>query len=102
MRPNPRSVEFDGDALAEETLSPHEPADHDVELVARPANLSDEMKRRAVQRIRITKNDLMRYGYSDDCPKCQDLRKNQIFTGKHHSEMCRYRLYAEFQKRQRY
>ena len=55
------------------------------------------MKKIAVQRIRITKNDFMRDGYSD-CRKRQDSRNNQIFTGKHHSEMCRYRLYAEFQK----
>ena len=42
MTPNPKSVEVDGDAWVEETLNPREPADHDVELVSRPANFGDE------------------------------------------------------------
>ena len=58
MKPNPKSDNSEGDAWIEETMNPHEPTDHDVELVARPAALDEEMKQRAAQRLRITKNDL--------------------------------------------
>ena len=75
MRPNPL-VEGDAqDAWIEETTNPHESGDLDVELVSRPAQDSDDLKKRAAQRIRITKNDLLNYGYTSKCPKCEDLKE---------------------------
>ena len=97
MKPNPILDGDEGDAWVEGTANPHEPVDLDVELVARPASEAEEVKQRAVQRIRITKNDLMRYGYSANCPKCADMQKNNNLTLKHHTEKCRWRLYKEFQ-----
>ena len=80
MRPNP-SVEGDAqDTWIEETTNPHESGDLDMELVSRPIGDEDDLKKRAAQRIRITKNDLLNYGYTDKCPKCMDLKNNKHFT----------------------
>ena len=96
MKPCPTMDGDEGDAWVEDTANPHEPAELDVELVARPASEAEDIKQRAVQRIRITKNDLMRYGYSANCPKCADVKKNNNLTLKHHTEECRARLYKAF------
>ena len=78
MRPSPN---IDGDIWIEETPNPHERLETDVELVPRPMDAEDlEKKDRAVQRIRITKNDLLRYGYTEGCPKCQDLEAGKKFS----------------------
>ena len=101
MRPNP-SVEGDAqDAWIEETSNPHESGDLDMELVSRPVGDADDLKKRAAQRIRITKNDLLNYGYTDKCPKCMDLKNNEHFTMKHHNEACRARLYGQKSGEQR-
>ena len=86
MKPNPG---FDGpadDVWIEETVNPHEPADLDVELVARPAEAGQELRTKAANRIRITENDLLRYGYTHDCPKCIDIPANKHFTCRRHTE----------------
>ena len=95
MKPNPSSDEPADDVWIEETVNPHEPADLDVELVALPAEAGQELRKKAANRIRITKNNLLRYGHIHDCPKCIDLHANKNFTGRRHTEECRWRLYSE-------
>ena len=95
MKPNPNSDGPADDVWLEETAYPHELADLDVELVARPAGADQELRKKAASRIRITKNDLLRYGFTHDCPKCNDVQANNNFTGRRHTEECRWRLYSE-------
>ena len=76
MKPNPSSDGPADDVWIEETVNPHEPADLDVELVVRPAKAGEELRKKTANRIRITKNDLLRYGYTHDCPKCIDIQAN--------------------------
>ena len=49
------------------------------------------------RKIRITKTDLDKYGYSDNGPRCEALRAGALDTNKHHSEDCRFRMYGEWQ-----
>ena len=52
---------------------------------------------RAKQRIRITRRDLENYGYTPDCPRCEQLRTGRINSDANHSEECRHRIYAEWE-----
>ena len=97
MRPTPNS---DGQLDAEwieETANPHERDALDLELVQRQRPLEHEGTLKALQRMKITRNDLLRYGYSEGCPKCADMRNGNLLTNKAHSDECRYRIYADFE-----
>ena len=52
---------------------------------------------RGVARLRITKHDLMRYGYTPRCRRCNEVRAGRIHTKDNHSEECRSRIYAEWE-----
>ena len=87
MRPNPTVEDDSGDAWVEESATPHEAADLDVELVSKPAGNAEDRRQRAQQSLRIKKNDLLRYGYTEDSPKCEDIKHNKNFPGKHNSDL---------------
>ena len=76
-KPNPNSHGPTDDVWIEETVNQHEHADLGVELVARPAGAGEELGKKAANRIRITKNDLLRCGYTHDCPECIRIQANQ-------------------------
>ena len=47
--------------------------------------------------VRITANDIERFGYSDDCPRCKDLEvKGKSY--RHHNDACKLRFYLEFKE----
>ena len=54
---------------------------------------SDKIRRR----IRITKADLVKYGYTDGCPRCSDLRGGAKDSTHNHTEDCRFRVYGEWE-----
>ena len=49
------------------------------------------------KRVRITRADLRKYGYSEGCPRCADLQAGRNRTNSHHSEGCRVRIYGEYE-----
>ena len=51
-----------------------------------------------MSRLKLTRNDFEKYGYTKDCPKCADTDAHRPFTGKKHTEICRYRIYSEFER----
>lgn len=55
-------------------------------------DFSQAMKRR----IRITRADLNKYGFTGGCPRCEALRNGEQNTNKNHSEDCRFRIYGEW------
>ena len=46
-------------------------------------------------RIRITQQDLVKNGFSNDCRRCADLEACKHLTKESHSEECRLRIYSE-------
>ena len=48
-------------------------------------------------RLRITKHDLSKYGYTTGCRRCNELRAGRIHTKDNHSEECRSRIYSEWE-----
>lgn len=83
-----------------EDISPH------LEELERPAADADEQLREQVDHesgparqekgldVRITDKDLRLYGYTDGCPKCEDLQKGNRKSFRHHNDECRLRLYT--------
>ena len=53
---------------------------------------------RAPLRPRITKSDLSRWGYSDGCLRCRQIRSGRAEDGSKHSEQCRKRIEAEMRR----
>ena len=47
--------------------------------------------------IRITQKDLNDFGYTENCPKCQDIIARRSWK-RSHSDECRLRLYMEYQR----
>ena len=48
------------------------------------------------KQIRITKRDLIKYGYSPNCPRCLDLEAGIPRSNRHHSDECRLRVYLNY------
>ena len=44
------------------------------------------------RQIRITKKDLITYGYSPNCPRCLDLKAGVPKSNRHLSNECRFRI----------
>ena len=77
----------------EESLEPHAIPEDD-----QAARLDDPQVQEDVsKRVRITQADLTKYGYSEGCPRCNDLQAGHRKSGKGHSEACRIRMYGEYQ-----
>ena len=45
------------------------------------------------KRIRITRSDLDKYGFTDGCPLCEAIKAGKHATEKDHTEWCRIRVY---------
>ena len=93
----PRSTD-ENDAMVEESMEPHlnanqHPPEDDLK------NVFDQPEMRKMDRqLRITQIDLDRYGYSDGCPKCTDLRNGKKISSKPHNDQCRVRIYLHYKE----
>ena len=85
------------DAHVEEHADPHANLDREDELPA-DGEPSDAVERapKALD-IRITKADIERFGYSDDCPRCHDLESSGK-SYRHHTDACRLRFYLQYKE----
>ena len=94
--PMPPCPNVDGQHDAEwieETVNPHDHVDLDLETAeALQSTTHADAKARAMQRIRITRNDMLRYGYSDGCPKCMDVKGGNLLSTRLHTDACRFRF----------
>ena len=56
------------------------------------------------RRVRITKKDLARHGFTQGCPRCADLELGRVDSRKNHNAECRARMYGKFEaeKNQKY
>ena len=102
MCPNPDGNQ--DSTWVEAEIAPHEHAhdpsiDQQADDTNQPGSAPAKMLDvdRGKQRIRITKQDLVKYGYSPGCKRCLDIQAGKHLTREHHSEECRYRLYSEFE-----
>ena len=98
MKPVPHQEPEHDDAWIEGTESPHEMIDVDVGEVAPPSPIDDSVKLKVGQRLRLTRNDFRKYGWTPECGKCKEMKANRPFTNNPHTEDCRYRIYDEFRK----
>ena len=46
--------------------------------------------------IRITKKDLVTYGYTPHCPRCMDIESGCFKTNRHQTDECRVRLHPQY------
>ena len=90
------------DTQVEELQDPHDNLDA-PDAPPEPSDSKAKGKRKLTTEdtkqvdIRITANDIERFGYSDDCPRCQDLEgKGKSY--RHHNDACRLRFYLEFKE----
>lgn len=56
-----------------------------------------EFADKAQRRIRITKADLVKYGYTPGCPRCAALQGGAKDPACHHTEECRFRIDGEWE-----
>ena len=78
--------------LIEEHEDPHANADAPKVDDSLPA---EEEYKRALSRLKIMPTDLKKYGYSDQCPKCDAYRAKHPDRARvlKHTEVCRTRIY---------
>ena len=50
------------------------------------------------KQLRITLTDLNDFGFSERCPRCEDLQAGIYGTKKVHGKECRFRIYLNFKK----
>ena len=66
------------------------------------AEADDSDKRKFAEainkRIRITQADLKKYGYTDECPRCEPIKAGNHATDKNQREWCRIRIYGEWEQ----
>ena len=84
----------------EEITEPHAHADEALNKDddADEAVLSRDDVKTLDRQIRITLTDPNRFGLSDNCHKCTDLRAGAFQTGRHHFNKCRLRMYLEYRQ----
>ena len=99
MRPTPQSDGQQDAAWVEEAANTNDHSEIDLENVDRPAAETKKQRMNVTKRLKITRNDLLWYGFTLDCPKCNDVQAGKFLSGRHHTDKCRYRLYAEFETR---
>ena len=88
-RPQPAPA----DATVPRVLPPL-PADQQLRNQPRP----EEPEVRAPLRPRISKHDVARWGFSEGCPRCRQIRSGKADGGTKHSEKCRQRLETEMRR----
>ena len=49
------------------------------------------------RRVRITKLDLARHGFTPGCPRCAELELGRVDSVKNHNAVCRARMYNKFE-----
>ena len=81
------------DTTAPRVLPPL-PADQQLRNQLRPR----EHEVRAPLRPRISKHDLTRWGFTDGCQRCRQMRSGKGEVGTKHSEKCRNRLENEMRR----
>ena len=62
------------------------------------ADAPDDVDAEVFKRIRITKADCIKYGYTGGCPRCADLEFGKANSKKAHNEECRTRMYRRFEQ----
>ena len=88
----------ESDAEVEELMEPHLNADqHHPEDSVKDTFDQPEV-RKLDRQLRITQKDLDQFGYSDDCPKCSDLRAGKMISSKPHNDQCRVRIYLHYKE----
>ena len=97
MKPNPISDGQQDAEWVEESAKPHEHVELDVEMQAGRREDVQQAKEKANVRLKITKNDLDKYGFTPGCRKCKAIQDGRQLSGLVHSDECRYRLYAEYE-----
>ena len=61
---------------------------------------ADDVPRHSTQvprRVRITKIDLARHGFTPGCPRCAELELGRVDSVKNHNAVCRARMYNKFE-----
>ena len=81
MKPNPSSDGQQDAEWIEDSAKPHENVELDVEMQATPSEEVQEAKERAKARLRISKRDLDKYGYTPGCPKCRAMQLGRPLSG---------------------
>ena len=76
----------------EKNEDPHAMADFE-QVDKKDKEFADKTRRR----IRITKADLDKYGFTSGCPRCADLQSGARDSTHNHSEDCRFRIYGEWE-----
>ena len=93
----PRS-DTDSDVAVEELMEPHLNADQHHPDDSLKESFDQPEVRKLDRQLRITQIDLDRFGYSDGCPKCSDLRAGKRNTTRLHNDQCRVRLYLHYKE----
>ena len=88
-RPQPQP----GDTSAPRVLPPL-PADQQLRSQPKPK----EPEIRAPLRPRISKHDLTRWGFTEGCLRCRQMRQGEPDTGAKHFEKCRKRIESEMRR----
>ena len=88
-RPQPSS----GDTSAPRVLPPL-PADQQLRNQPRPK----EPEVRAPLRPRISKHNLTRWGFTEGCLRCRQMRQGEADKGAKHSDKCRQRIETEMRR----
>ncbi len=88
-RPQPTPA----DTIVPRVLPPL-PADKQLRNHPRPR----EPEVRAPLRPRISKHDLTRWGFTEGCLRCRQMRQGNAIKGSKHSEKCRQRIETEMRR----
>ena len=72
----------------------HLPADQQLRNQPRPKG----PEVRAPLRPRISKHDLTRWGFTEGCLRCRQMRQGEADKGAKHSEKCRQRIETEMRR----
>ena len=48
-------------------------------------------------RVRITRQDLVKYGFTKDCRRCANVEAGKHLMKETHSEVCRLRIYSDWE-----
>ena len=83
---------IDGDEYIEELAETHENADKYDGSHDHVADESGKRNQTLPKQQRITMSDLEKYGFSERCPRCNDLQAGIANTKNNHSKRCKLRL----------
>ena len=84
------------DTFIEEGFEPHANLDTGVESKPRP--IEPRQAKILEKQLRITLQDLEQFGFSERCPRCNDLSHGRYGSKKNHTDQCRLRIYMHYQE----